>query len=105
LKKFIDDDFEISVIGHTDNVPLSARTAAKYGDNRGLSTERANAVLRMFEGLGINPRQISAQGYGEHKPKDDNSTSDGRGNNRRIEILVKYKVFSMTDWGEETPAP
>ena len=104
LKKFIDDNFEISVIGHTDNVPLSVGTAAKYGDNRGLSTERANAVLRMFEGLGINPRQISAQGYGEHKPKDDNSTTGGRGNNRRIEILVKYKVFSMTDWGDETPA-
>jgi len=90
LKTFIDDSFEISVIGHTDNVPLSARTAAKYGDNRGLSTERANTVLRMFEGMGVNPRQISAQGYGEHKPKDDNSTADGRGNNRRIEILVKY---------------
>lgn len=100
LKGFIDDSFEISVIGHTDNVPLGAVTAAKYRDNRGLSTERANTVLRMFEELGINPKQISAQGYGPHNPKADNSTDEGRGLNRRIEILVKYKVFSMTDWGE-----
>ncbi|MBT3270501.1 flagellar motor protein MotB [Candidatus Poribacteria bacterium] len=98
LRDFIDDSFEISVIGHTDNVPLSSGTAARYSDNRGLSTERANTVLRMFEEIGVNPRQISAQGYGPHNPKADNSTADGRGLNRRIEILVKYKVFSQTDW-------
>ncbi len=93
------------MIGHTDDVPLGARTAAKYGDNRGLSTERANTVLRMFEEMGVNPRQISAQGYGPHKPKTDNDTDEGRGLNRRIEILVKYKVFSVTDWGEDVVAP
>ena len=98
LQGFIDDSFEISVIGHTDNVPLSAQTAARYSDNRGLSTERANTVLRMFEEIGVNPRQISAQGYGPHNAKADNSTAEGRGLNRRIEILVKYKVFSQTDW-------
>ena len=99
LQGFIDDSFEISVIGHTDNVPVGKATAARYRDNRGLSTERANTVLRMFEEVGINPEQISAQGYGPHNAKADNSTDDGRGLNRRIEILVKYKVFSMTDWG------
>jgi len=105
LKGFIDDKFEISVIGHTDDIPLGQRTAARYGDNRGLSTERANTVLRMFEKLGVNPRQISAQGYGPHKPKDSNDTAEGRATNRRIEILVKYKVFSKTDWGEDIIAP
>ncbi len=105
LQGFIDDKFEISVVGHTDDVPLGARTAARYGDNRGLSTERANTVLRMFERMGVNPRQISAQGYGPHRPKTENETADGRGLNRRIEILVKYKVFSVTDWGEDVPGP
>jgi len=99
LRGFIDDSFEISVIGHTDNIKLGSKTAAIYGDNRGLSTERANTVLRMFEDLGVNPRQISAQGYGPHVPKAANDNVENRGLNRRIEILVKYKVFSQNDWG------
>ena len=99
LQGFIDDSFEISVSGHTDDVALGAKTAAIYGDNRGLSTERANTVLRMFEDLGVNPKQISAQGYGPHVPKAANDNAENRGLNRRIEILVKYKVFSQNDWG------
>ncbi len=106
LSGVISDGFEIMVTGHTDNVPLGPATRARFTDNRGLATERANNVLRIFEGLGVPPRQISAAGYGAHKPIADNSTNEGRGENRRIEILVKYKEFSEMDWQSasgETP--
>ena len=61
-------------------------------------------MLRIFEGLGVNPKQISAAGYGEYRRKLPNTTAEDRGQNRRIEILVKYKVFSETDWGSEGEA-
>lgn len=94
LDPFIKQGHEIVVSGHTDNVPLSPATRARFTDNRGLSTERANNVLRIFERLGVPPQQISAAGYGEHLPKADNTTEEGRAQNRRIEILVKFKEFS-----------
>jgi chemotaxis protein MotB len=94
LDAFIKDGHEIVVSGHTDNVPLGGATKARYTDNRGLAAERANNVLRIFERLGVPPQQISAAGYGEFVPKADNSTDEGRAQNRRIEILVKFKEFS-----------
>jgi len=98
LASVVEQGFEISVTGHTDAVPLGAGTKARYTDNRGLATERANNVLRIFESLGVPPRQISAAGYGAHKAIADNSTLEGRQRNRRIEILVKYKEFSAMDY-------
>ena len=103
LRPIIEQGFEIVVTGHTDNVPLGPETARRFKDNRGLSTERANNVLRVFESMGVPPQQISAAGYGEHKPIADNSTEEGRAKNRRIEILVKYKEFSAPDWTEPSP--
>lgn len=94
LDPFIKQGHEIVVSGHTDNVPLSPATRARFTDNRGLSTERANNVLRIFERLGVPPQQISAAGYGEHLPKAENTTEEGRAQNRRIEILIKFKEFS-----------
>jgi len=102
LDPFIKQGHEIVVSGHTDNVPLGEATRARYIDNRGLAAERANNVLRIFEQLGVPPQQISAAGYGEYLPKADNSTEEGRAQNRRIEILVKFKEFSP---GLQLPRP
>jgi chemotaxis protein MotB len=105
LKSFVDQGYEIMVIGHTDIVPLGPGAKAKFTDNRGLSTERANNVLRIFESVGVPPQQVSAAGYGEHVPKADNSTVEGKAENRRIEILVKFKEFSPGLQTSAAPAP
>ena len=74
---------EILIIGHTDNV--GSKEALKK-----LSESRANAVKDYLVENGIDGSRLSAAGYGESKPIDTNATSEGRRNNRRVEInLVK----------------
>lgn len=79
------DELEILVSGHTDNIPVSGA----LGNNWNLSAVRAVNVVRFFESeLGIESDRMAAVGYGEHRPIASNSTADGRGKNRRIEIVL-----------------
>ena len=55
-----------------------------------LSGKRADAVKRvMVEEFGIDESRITTEGYGESKPIADNSTRDGRAQNRRVEAIMK----------------
>lgn len=74
---------EVLVLGHTDNVPIKK---GKYGSNYELSMARAYAVVDFFLKQGVDPKRLSGTGYGEYRPAGDNSTSEGRSKNRRIEI-------------------
>jgi chemotaxis protein MotB len=75
----------ILVEGHTDDVPL---LRAGY-DNWNLSTDRAVAVLRvLLDDHGVDPARLVASGYGEYRPRDDNSTAEGRSHNRRVELVI-----------------
>lgn len=80
--------YMIRVEGHTDNVPLKV-TKAKYGDNLGLSTARANSVTRFLQDeMRIDAGRLMSAGRGEQKPIADNTTEKGRARNRRVEIVV-----------------
>lgn len=76
---------EIRVEGHTDNVPIRG---GAYKSNWELSMARAYAVIKELETAGVDPRRISGVGYGEYRPLGDNKTSEGRAQNRRIEISL-----------------
>ncbi|WP_051321535.1 OmpA family protein [Chrysiogenes arsenatis] len=54
--------------------------------NQGLSQRRANAVRAFLIEQGVSASQIQAIGKGELQPRYDNTTSDGRAMNRRVEI-------------------
>ncbi len=69
------------IAGHTDSVGSPAY-------NRGLSRNRAEAVRRFLVTQGIDAARLSAGGYGEEQPVDDNGTDDGRARNRRVEMRV-----------------
>ena len=79
------------VEGHTDNVPIvKAETKAKYpAGNLDLSLQRALHVADWLvkEG-GLEGKRVSCAGYGEHRPRTDNGTAEGRKKNRRVEILI-----------------
>ena len=76
----------IIIEGHTDNIPINTN---KYSDNWDLSASRASNVLRYFTGTkGEDPTRFSVSGYGEYKPKVDNSTDDNRAQNRRVNIII-----------------
>lgn len=82
-------DKEIRVEGHTDNVPISPRLQNIFPSNWELSTARANNVVHFLqEKVGIPGERLSASGLGEFRPVADNATSEGRAQNRRIQIVL-----------------
>ncbi|MFI5151360.1 MAG: OmpA family protein [Bacteroidia bacterium] len=72
---------KIEIGGHTDNV--GDKTA-----NEKLSYDRANSVRSYLVKKGIAADRVTAKGYGDSQPVDDNSTPEGRQKNRRTEIKV-----------------
>lgn len=77
---------EIRVNGHSDNQPIHN---AQFASNWELSTARAMTVLRLLvNDGGFDPTKISAAGFGQYRPVADNSTSDGRRMNRRVDLVV-----------------
>lgn len=78
--------YPIRVEGHTDNVPIRTR---RFPSNWELSTIRAVNVLKYFVDEGkIDPRRLSAVGYGESKPIAANDSPRHRAKNRRVEIVL-----------------
>ena len=81
----------LHLIGHADNRPLSPRLEAIYGDNGGLSRERAGQVAEHFQtSLALPPEAIAYEWAGDTDPVASNLTEDGRALNRRVEVEVWY---------------
>lgn len=78
-------DVEVLIEGHTDNVPYNGNTIQ---DNWDLSVKRATAIVRILEDNQVNPQQITAAGRSKYIPVNDNTSSEGRAKNRRIEIIL-----------------
>lgn len=85
------DGYIIEVVGHTDNVPIHS---AKFPDNTMLSMCRAYSVYKYFVDVcGVDPVYMKSSGRGENVPIADNSTAEGRAQNRRVEIKI-YNSFT-----------
>ena len=79
---------EITVTGHTDDVPISN---AQFRDNWDLAAGRAASVVQAIQQTGlIDGDRLSAVSKGETAPIGDNTTAAGREENRRIEIEITY---------------
>lgn len=89
LGNYMKDGYKMKFEGHTDNVPIHT---AQFPSNWELSSARAIAVAKFFiDEMSFSPEGISAEGYGEYEPVADNSTPEGRAQNRRVEIkLTKW---------------
>jgi len=75
-------DCDVSIIGHTDNTGSDAI-------NNPLSVNRANSVSNYLKSLGVSASQIkSVEGQGSTNPVADNSTAEGRKQNRRVEVYM-----------------
>lgn len=78
----------IRVRGYTDNQPISNEV---FSSNWELSVFRATAVLRILEEKKLDPARMAIEGYGQFYPNADNSTNQGRAQNRRVVIAIsKY---------------
>lgn len=80
MKKNPTARFEVQ--GHTDN-----QGSDKVNDP--LSQQRAEAVVKALEGLGVDGFNLKAVGKGSHEPVADNSTDAGRAKNRRVEFIKR----------------
>ncbi len=73
-------DLKFEVDGHTDNTGTADH-------NLTLSQLRADAVKAQLITMGIDPSRLSSKGFGDTKPIADNSTFEGKANNRRVEFV------------------
>ena len=80
MKKNPTARFEVQ--GHTDN-----QGSDKVNDP--LSQQRAEAVVKALEGLGVDPFNLRPVGKGSHEPVADNASEEGRAKNRRVEFIKK----------------
>lgn len=74
-------DVRMRIAGHTDSTGESE-------DNVELSKARAQAVADYLIGKGVDSSRLETIGYGEESPVADNTTTEGREQNRRIEFEV-----------------
>ncbi len=76
----------VTVVGHTD----TKSPASSYKDNWNYSVLEAATVVRtLTEEFDMNRNQLMAAGMGEFSPRASNETSEGRQQNRRIELIIE----------------
>jgi outer membrane protein OmpA-like peptidoglycan-associated protein len=79
-------DYRLRIEGHTDNAPIHN---FQFPSNWELSTSRATEIVRLLivrDGFG--PDRLSAAGFAEYHPVAPNLTAEGRGMNRRVDIVI-----------------
>lgn len=65
-------------------------------DNLKLSRERAQSVADVLIDLGVDPKRITVEGYGEAYPVADNASTRGRAQNRRVEIVFSDQLGQLS---------
>ena len=79
----------IRVVGHTDDIRISAALQRKYPSNWELSAARASSVVRYFqESHGIDPLRMQAVGLSKYRPITENTGDVARQRNRRVEVIL-----------------
>ncbi|RMF06383.1 MAG: flagellar motor protein [Candidatus Neomarinimicrobiota bacterium] len=102
LKQF---PYHIKIEGHTDNVPIHTE---EFPSNWELSANRASKIVRYLIEHGIDPKQLSCEGFAEYRPVASNDTEEGRAKNRRVEIVyergeIERVVKDLMDKGAVAP--
>jgi outer membrane protein OmpA-like peptidoglycan-associated protein len=75
------EDTRILIEGHTDSTG-SRQT------NMTLSENRAGSVSNTLKASGVQGSRITTAGYGPDQPIADNTSVDGRQQNRRVEVAI-----------------
>lgn len=92
--------------------PGLSLTAEGYTDSTGsdeinqrLSEKRAQAVVDFLREQDISSQNLNAVGYGAARPVASNDTSEGRQQNRRVELIVSGEVIGTRIGGTPAAAP
>lgn len=87
-------DTNLEVQGHTDS-----KGSETY--NQTLSEKRASTVSSYLVAKGVANGRLTIKGFGETVPKYDNTTEEGRAQNRRVEFLISANEKMVTDAQKE----
>lgn len=82
-----DDQLEISVEGHTDDVPINT---ARFPSNWELSSIRATTVARELIALGIPEHRLRVTGHADTRPRAANDSPVSRALNRRVSLVLEW---------------
>ena len=83
---------KVVVVGHTDDKKFKSTNT----DNLSLSTERANAVVRVLrDSYQVDPLRLTSAGKWKYDPVADNTTEEGRAKNRRTEIILRPDLVKL----------
>jgi len=83
----------VRIRGYTDNQAINTEI---FSSNWELSVYRATSILRLLEGLGMDPARMAIEGYGQYYPTADNSTAQGRSKNRKVVVAIsKYGLEKL----------
>ena len=89
-KKVLDDLVDFLKLNNNLSVEIGShaddRDNNKY--NLTLSQDRAKACVTYLISKGISPQRLQAKGYGMTEPVEENTTAEGRAQNRRTEVKV-----------------
>jgi outer membrane protein OmpA-like peptidoglycan-associated protein len=91
-------DLRVQVEGHTDNV-------GGVEFNQQLSEQRANSVRNFLVEQGVRPEIIEWRGAGMSEPVASNSTSAGRQQNRRVDLVVSGQTIGTTGPSQQPASP
>lgn len=83
-------DMDVTIYGYTDNQGWKNSTAEQsVQKNLDLSQERAQSVASYLLSCGASSSQIKAvEGLGQDNPVASNDTTEGRQQNRRVEVYM-----------------
>ncbi len=81
-------DYNINIKGHTDNIPISTDI---FPSNWELSAVRATTVLKYLISKGVDPKRLTATGYGKVMPLVPNTSENNRAQNRRVEFVLEKR--------------
>jgi outer membrane protein OmpA-like peptidoglycan-associated protein len=89
-------DLHVEVDGYTDSIGSD-----QY--NQQLSEKRASAVRDYLSSQGVAMNNIVAEGFGKNDPIASNATSQGRQENRRVELVVSGQAIGTSAGAETQP--
>jgi outer membrane protein OmpA-like peptidoglycan-associated protein len=93
----INEIYQLMVDNPTVNFSVEGHTDSDGADdsNMTLSKARGEAVMNQLIEMGVAPNRLKYTGFGESKPIDNNSSPEGKANNRRVEF-VKFTGSSTS---------
>ncbi|MGB1268982.1 MAG: OmpA family protein [Flavobacteriaceae bacterium] len=91
----VNPEINVLIEGHTDNDAFNSK--GDISGNWDLSTKRATAIVNILqENTAINAESLTAAGRSEFAPIASNDTPEGKGKNRRIEVILTPKLDEVS---------